>query len=176
MRVLQGVRPQDILVLLKLCLDKDRPWRHVDLARELGLSQTEISFSLERCRASGLLDEDKRRVIRSALLEFLEHGLKYVHPARPGALARGVPTGHSAPPLSARIVSEPADQHVWPHPEGSAFGQSIEPLYPSVPGAALQDPRLHELLALVDALRAGRARERALAADELRARIAHKTS
>jgi len=38
----------------------------------------------------------------------------------------------------------------------------------------LKDPRLHELLALVDALRVGRAREKSLAAEELERRLGPK--
>ena len=174
MRVLQGIRPQDILILLKLCLWPEREWRHMDLAVELGLSQTEVSFALERCRASGFLDEAKKRVNRSALLEFLVHGLKYVYPARPGALCRGVPTAHSAPPLSKRIVSDEHDQYVWPYGEGKRGGQAMEPLYASVPFAAERDSHLHELLALVDAIRAGRARERAIASEELEKKVGPK--
>lgn len=174
MRVLQGIKPQDVLVLLKLCLWQEREWRHVDLSLELGLSQTEVSFALERCRVSGFLDQAKKRVNRSALLEFLAHGLKYVYPVQPGALCRGMPTAHSAPPLSKRIVSDEHDQYVWPSGAGTMRGQAIEPLYASVPLAAGKDPQLHELLALVDALRVGRARERSLAAGELEKRIGPK--
>ena len=171
MRVLQGIKPQDILILLKLCLWRDREWRHVDLAGELGLSQTEVSFALERCRMSGFVDSAKKRVLRSALVEFLAHGLKYVYPVQPGAVCRGMPTAHSAAPLSDRIRSEADDQYVWPWADGKVRGQGIEPLYGSVPHAAAKDAQLHELLALVDALRVGRARERALALEELEARL-----
>ena len=41
------------------------------------------------------------------------------------------------------------------------------PLYPSAPKAARKDPKLYELLALVDMLRLGRARERAMAEQQL---------
>jgi hypothetical protein len=47
----------------------------------------------------------------------------------------------------------------------------LEPLYPSAVDAARRDPVLYECLALVDAIRVGRARERALAVDLLRKRI-----
>lgn len=174
MRVLQGIKPQDVLVLLKLCLWQERNWRHMDLALELGLSQTEVSFALARCRASGFLDEAKKRVNRSALLEFLAHGLKYVYPVQPGSLCRGMPTAHSAPPLLKRIVSDEHDQFVWPYGEGKMRGQAIEPLYESVPLAAEKDPQLHELLALVDAMRVGRAREKSIASEELENRIGPK--
>ena len=45
------------------------------------------------------------------------------------------------------------------------------PLHPCVPGAALRDALLYELLALFDALRVGRARERGMAATRLQALI-----
>ena len=44
-------------------------------------------------------------------------------------------------------------------------------LYKLVPGAARSDPRLSELLVLVDAIRAGRAREREIAVNELKQRL-----
>jgi hypothetical protein len=47
----------------------------------------------------------------------------------------------------------------------------LAPLYRSAPEAALRDPQLYELLVLVDAMRAGRARERKLASDELGRRL-----
>ncbi len=171
MRENRGLRPQDIMVLLKLLASRGKEWRQVDLARELGLSQYEISASLARAEYSGFLDTSKKRINKSALEEFLLHGLKYVYPARPGAMCRGVPTAHSAPPLSDQIAASPNDHYVWPHDEGEVRGQGIPPLYSSAPEAARRDPELHQLLALVDALRLGRARERQIAADELSRRL-----
>jgi len=48
---------------------------------------------------------------------------------------------------------------------------SFTPLHKNVPQAALEDAKLYELLALVDALRDGRARERELAGHELKRRL-----
>ncbi|MEZ5494680.1 MAG: hypothetical protein R3E61_08965 [Pseudomonadales bacterium] len=48
---------------------------------------------------------------------------------------------------------------------------TLYPLYPSVPEAALRNPALYELLVLFDAVRAGSARERALAIPMLEARL-----
>ena len=45
------------------------------------------------------------------------------------------------------------------------------PLYPTVPEAALRDEKLYELLALVDALRVGRVREREIAITALKNRF-----
>ena len=47
----------------------------------------------------------------------------------------------------------------------------MEPLYPIVPSAARRDAGLYDLLALVDALRIGRARERAFAEKEITRRL-----
>ncbi len=171
MREYHGLKPQDILVLLKMLASGDRQWRQVDLAGELGLSQYEISAALSRAEYAGFLDPGKKRLNKSALEEFLLHGLKYVYPARPGAVCRGVPTAHSTLPISERISSNPNDQYVWPHDEGEVRGQGIPPLYESAPEAARRDPKLHELLALIDALRLGRARERQIAAEELGRRL-----
>jgi hypothetical protein len=100
-----------------------------------------------------------------ALLDFLKCGITYVFPQRPGALVKGVPTAHSAPPLNAQIVSN--EHYVWPSARGTIRGQAIEPLYPSVVKAVENDAILYKLLSLVDALRVGRAREKAIAIKEL---------
>ena len=171
MRPFNGIKPQDIAILLKLVAMGARKWRHIDLVAALCLSQTEISFALNRCRTVGFLDSSKKKVMKAALLEFLIHGLKYVFPARPGPVSRGIPTAHSAAPLAGRIVSSENDIYVWPSDKGRARGQSIEPLYDKAPLAAERDPALYELLALVDAVRAGRAREQALAVRELGMRL-----
>jgi hypothetical protein len=149
----------------------------MDMAYELGLSQSEVSASLERCRRSGLVDLEKRKPQPAALREFLLFGLKYVFPGELGTVVRGVPTAHSALPLSKKIVSTdtPSEQYVWPSDDGKMRGIAVEPLYPSVPAAATRDPELHEVLALIDALRVGRARERKIAVEELEKRIAGLT-
>ena len=48
------------------------------------------------------------------------------------------------------------------------------PLYASAPKAATDDSALYELLAIVDALRLGGARERSVAADILRKRLSSR--
>ncbi len=166
-----GIRPQDIVIALKILLRGEGAWRHLDLAYELGLSQSEVTQGLERCKLAGLVDPSKRKPMKLALTEFLVHGLKYVFPAQPGPLCRGLPTAHSARPLAGHIVSDENDQYVWPYAEGEVRGQAIFPLYPNVPFAAKKDPKLHEMLALLDAIRVGRAREKNLATDEIKKRI-----
>jgi len=139
------------------------------MAEALGMSQSEVSESVARSKYAGLLDPKGKKVMKRSLMEFLEHGIRYVFPQKPGAVVRGVPTSHSAPPLSDEINS--TESYVWPYSKGTARGHSIQPLYSSVPSAALRDDRLYELLALVDALRVGRAREREIAIIALKKRF-----
>ncbi|RPH37619.1 hypothetical protein EHM92_02220 [bacterium] len=116
------------------------------------------------------MDDSKKSVQKESLLQFLEHGVKYVFPQRPGPVVRGIPTAHSAPPLSEMVQS--GDRvYVWPDIDGEARGESIVPLYPTVPKAARADKRFYELVALVDAIRIGKAREVKLAVAELRKRV-----
>jgi hypothetical protein len=84
-----------------------------------------------------------------------------------------MPTSYAASPLKEHFASGETKElpPVWPDPEGKIRGYSLEPLFRSVPYAARRDPQLYELLALVDALREGRARERNFAAEELGKRV-----
>lgn len=60
---------------------------------------------------------------------------------------------------------------VWPDKNGTECGMTLHPLYPTTPRAAAANPRLYELLVLVDSLRAGNPRERALALQEFEQRL-----
>lgn len=97
--------------------------------------------------------------------------MKYAFPARRGEATRGRPTAYAAPPLNARIAAGDDLPPVWPDPSGEVRGVTFEPLHKAASKAADKDPVLYELLALLDALRDGRARERALAERELSARL-----
>lgn len=165
------LKPQDVVVLLKL-VGSGGEWSYPSLAHALGMSASEVHAAMIRAAESGLLNAVTKRPNRQALLEFLVHGLRYVFPAKRGAVTRGLPTAHAAPPLKGRIAASSDMVPVWPDPEGQVRGEELRPLYRSVPGAARRDPALYELLALVDAIRGGRARERSLAAEELRRRLA----
>jgi len=169
------LKPQDVLVLLKLVALGDAGWTYQRLATELSLSPSEAHAGVRRAVAARLMTDAKSatgRPIREALKEFLLHGVKYAFPPERGELTRGVPTGYAAPPLNKEIAAGNDPPPVWPHGQGQVRGYALKPLYKSVPLAAERDPALYELLALVDAIRDGRARERVLAAREIEARLA----
>jgi hypothetical protein len=113
----------------------------------------------------------KNRPNFSALEEFLVHGLKYVFPPERGELTRGVPTSYAAEPLRSIIAQGNEPNPVWPCEQGKQRGVAFEPLYRTAPIAALRDPSFYEYLALADALRDGRVRERKAAETELCRRL-----
>lgn len=160
------LKPQDILVALKLYLLKGELPPYSALATELGMSPAEVHAGVRRGIKSGLVLADSRQVNPHALQELILHGLQYVFPAERGPITRGMPTAHGAPPLRGRIRSDDLPP-VWPDPQGEVRGEGFEPLYRSAPEAARKDEKLYRLLALIDALRGGRQRERNLARQEL---------
>jgi len=169
MKIVQPIMsPQDVVVLVKLSLSTS-PVSQVALARDLVLSQSEISKSMARSRYAGLLFGKENQVMRQGLMDFIQYGVRYAFPQQPGPVVRGVPTAHSAQPLAEFIQSD--EPYVWPSAYGEVRGHGIAPLYPKVVDAVAKDPQLHEVLALIDAMRVGRARERNLAVEELEKRI-----
>jgi hypothetical protein len=174
MRQHNGMRPQDVAVLLKIIASGNVNWHNKDLSWALFLSASEISESLNRSQIAGLLDGKKKKVSRQSFMEFLEHGLRYVFPAVSGSLTRGVLTAHGHPFMSHLFASE--EPYVWPDPEGEARGVAIAPLYPGVSKAIRNDQNLYKLLALTDVIRIGRVRERKAAIEELKKMILHEPS
>lgn len=141
------------------------------LAASTGISKSEISSALRRCFDVGLARQDRKTSLpkanTKALLEFISYGLKYVFPAKKGALVRGIPTAASAPVLEGQLLSAGSEVLVWEDAQGSMTGQLIKPLYASVPFAVRNDPDLYGMLALVDSIRIGHEREMSLARNAL---------
>ncbi len=110
------MRPQDIVILLKIISKGNQPWQNKDLAAELFISQSEISDSLNRSLVAGLVNADKKKVFKKSLLEFIEYGLHYVFPAIPSTEVNGIYTAHARPFMKENFFSETA--YVWPQPRG----------------------------------------------------------
>lgn len=155
-----GMRPQDVAVLLKIIISPSN-WQGKEIAEALFLSASEVSYSLQRSSLARLMDPAKRKVMKATFLEFIRYGLPYVFPAIRGAVSVGLPTAYSASVISDSFMMSDSDvKLVWPYAEGSARGESIEPLYPGVVNASLKDPLLYDLLALIDVMRIGKVREK----------------
>ena len=164
------MKPQDILILLKKLTSSGQSLLCQGLAESLGISISTVSESLERCKKAKLIDRDKKRVNVLALQEFLVHGIAYVFPIEAGRVGRGIPTNASASPIKENINGG-SEMFVWHYTKGTARGQQVEPIYPTAPEAALRDEELYQLLVIVDALRLGNTREKAVAIDELTKRL-----
>lgn len=181
---------QDVVVLLKLVANRkaSKQSTYAELGKDLFMSASQVFRSVQRAETARLIivpaiSPDSREVLprmwlwpnnSSNLKEFLIHGVKYAFPAERGGPTRGVPTAEAAPPLSQHFAQDFPLPPVWPYAEGSVRGIEFSPLYRNVAPAALRDPKLYELLALLDAIREGRAREREIAIRELSARIDSK--
>lgn len=168
-----NLKPQDILFVLKLVALGKKNWSFNKLALELKMSPSEVHASAKRALSAGLAVK-KQEIIKpniSALSEFLCHGLQYVFIPERGGLNRGMPTSYAAHPLKTVFIDDGEPPPVWPDPDGEVRGESLSPIYSSVPTAARNDAKLYELLALIDAIRGGRARERELAKKELVQRL-----
>jgi hypothetical protein len=171
-----NLKPQDMLIALKLVSLGKQSWSYVKLANDLSMSASEINAGVKRGLGANLLMPGLRKgenpqPALKAMEEFLIHGIKYAFVPDLGELTRGVPTGYAAAPLKGAFVEGNEPPPVWPYAEGKVRGYSFSPLYRSIPQAAMADFRLYESLALVDAVRGGKARERELAIRELQERL-----
>lgn len=183
----KSIRSQDIAVVLKLVANRGMKQTYSELGKDLFMSPSQVFRSVGRAESARLLRaatiphppgfaEETPRVWlwpnNNNLKEFLIHGVKYVFPVERGGPTRGVQTAEAAPPLNKHFPQDDFPMPpVWPYANGNVRGISFSPLYKNAPQAALHDPKLYELLALVDAIREGRAREREIAIRELATRI-----
>lgn len=161
-----ALHPLDIGVVLGIAVQEDGPRdTYSRLGQKLGLSASTVHAAVLRLQAAGLLLPGSRRPNRTALREFLIHGVRYAFPPVIGTAARGVPTAHAGPALREHF--DPTDPMVWPDTNGSLVGTALAPLYPGATLLPERAPQVYRLLTLVDALRVGRARERTVATAEL---------
>src|SRR6266850_8385551 len=89
-----ALKPQDLLVALKLALPGHKPAPYAILALALGMSASEVHGCVGRltlARVATVIDE-QLRIVRAALQEFVLHGAGYAFPATFGAATRGMPT------------------------------------------------------------------------------------
>lgn len=159
------MKGQDILVILKL-LVSGASTSYAELGASLGISASEAHAAVRRLSEARLYDPDIKQVNRQSLFRFLVNGVPFVFPAVIKETTRGMPTAWAAPIMQNKVVSNELPP-IWSDPDGEVKGQTVKPLYRSVIFAAKQDRKLYDVLALVDVLRLGRARERKIAEDAL---------
>jgi hypothetical protein len=179
------LKPQDIVILLKilasLTLSKGQSEElsQKELATYLCISTSEVHAGIKRLLLAGLLGPVSREhkiillPVKAACEECLISAVKYFFPAQLGEYTRGIATSYAAPVFEKHIIIGDDPIPVWPDAEGDKRGLALDPLYRSVPRslARFPDQMFYELLALVDAIRSGRARERNIAIKLLKERL-----
>lgn len=161
------VKPSDIYVLSGL-LAQEEAWTYRSCADRLRVPHPMVQRALSRARIADLYSAERREVHLPHFEEFALHALRFVAPARLGALVPGVPAAWAAEPMVGAISSSGEDPPpVWPFVRGRVRGQAIEPLHPSAPEAVEEWPSLGEILAVLDCLRVGDPRVRGVAEDLL---------
>jgi hypothetical protein len=165
-----SLRPFDIAVALRLLLVPEE--RYEPLADALVTSTSAVHRSVARLQLSGLCKPGSRTVARPAFREFLLHGARYAFPAVHGPERTGLATAWTHPDVAALFTDGDIPRAlVWASDRGTVRGESLAPLFPNLPAIASRDARMHELLALVDVLRAGGSRERRIVGDVLGERV-----
>lgn len=167
------LKPQDIVVLLKLIVIEKCDWSYAKLAVDLEMSPSEVHAAVKRSLRAQLAIQKNSHILPNTknLNEFIIHGIRYVFVPDRGEITRGMPTIFAAAPMADKLVSSGDPPPVWPDPDGDVRGQSFSPLYKSVPSAARKDDKLYELLVLIDAIRGGNTRERKIASLEIQKRF-----
>jgi hypothetical protein len=167
------LKPQDIVVLLKLVAIEKADWSYAKLAVDLEMSSSEVHAAVKRSLRTQLAIQKNSHILPNIknLNEFIIHGLRYVFVPDRGEITRGMPTIFAAAPMMDKLISSGDPPPVWPDPDGDVRGQSFSPLYKSVPSAARKDEKLYELLVLIDAIRGGNTRERKIASLEIQKRF-----
>lgn len=158
----------DVLVLVWLTAHPG-PWTFRSVGRDMGMDIAALHRSVGRLKGAKLLDSN-RQPNRANVEEFLLHGVSYVIPGNLGAEGRGIPTAWGVEPLRDALAGN-GPSPVWPSPAGTSRGPVLEPVSEAAVALASSHPEMSQWLGLVDAIRVGRARERELAASELRRRI-----
>ena len=152
------------------------------LAESVVISKSEVSESLKRLIKVGLLlissNSPLRRIElvemqwttnKRALLDLIIYSFQYFFHTEPGGIDIGIPTVFNNKQLSDHLSYSSSLSYVWPAQSyRSVSGLTVEPLYKSIPYAALDDNFLYEVFALIDVFRIGSPREKKIAEKLLR--------
>ena len=164
--MLQGL---DIAVVFSLAMyERQRgDWSAAAVRHELGIPRATLSKSIERLRHARLVRES---FLNRAMLSTMLPVLPSLVPAAPLSQVpvRGLASGAAAPAFGG-LFRAPVGL-VWALDGGPDEGLPIEPLHPRIPRSVAEgeNPAQYALLAYLDAVRGGRAREMAHGAEGLR--------
>ena len=152
------------------------------LAEAVIISKSEVSESLKRLIKIGLLivttnSPFKRlelidmqwKTNRRALLDLIIYSFQYFFHTEASSIDIGIPTVFNNKKLSDQLSYSSSLPYIWPAQSyKSISGLAVEPLYKSVPYAALEDNFLDEVFALSDVFRKGKKKKKKIAEKLLR--------
>ena len=172
------LKPQDLLVAMKLAVLGDIEYSYESLGDSLGgMDQGAVHNAVERAKYASLIfgKKNKRggglKVNRLALAEFIIHGAKYAFPAGESkAKIKGMPTADAIELIDEQLAPSDRLHWVWPDDEGEE-GYRCNPLHKNAVDAAKKDNKLYELLALLDSQRVGDARVKRIGADAIKEKL-----
>lgn len=169
-----SLKAQDLIVALKLVILPSAGFTYAKVSAELGLPASGVHASVRmliHARLATGNSRDSVQVNRTALHELIIYGVPYFFPATIGGPSRGMPTGSALLELGSQLIAR-EQGYVWPSPNGTARGISLQPLHPCALIASENDSSLYRILMCIDVLRAESARERELAIKILRQYLA----
>ena len=145
------------------------------LADRLRMSSSTVWKSLKRLRQANFFanDDQDAKIDPRKLFGLLVYGVPMFFVARKTAVVRGIPTGVHSPLWKERFGV--GITTVWPYGRGKEVGEGLLPIYPSVPSACALDAALYEVMATVEILRVGKARERRVAENYLKEKLKIET-
>ncbi|PLX67854.1 MAG: hypothetical protein C0603_06965 [Denitrovibrio sp.] len=157
------LKPQDVMIVLKIVAMHQREWKYNEAALELHMSPSEVHAGVKRLKKCCLLNEMTMGfgTVETKLhlpdieniKEFLQHGLRYVFPTVTTEPVSGLPTSYGVVHLFEGYHSENSYIPVWEHNVGDYMGVGVKPLYKSAPKACMDDFQFYELMSLAEALR-----------------------
>jgi len=68
----KGIRPQDVVILIKIAALKSNEWMAKDLAISLNISASEVSESLNRSKIASLISADKKLLLKKYWWEIIK--------------------------------------------------------------------------------------------------------
>jgi hypothetical protein len=166
------MKPQDISVLCMLIHFGKEKWNFDKLSEAVCLSRGESHKSIKRLIEAQLYNDIAKKPILQNTEEFFVHSIKYLVPKKIMSVERGIRTSHSHL-VFENDFSDAKEKYVWPYFKGKDRGVAIEPISKNVVEAVLKiglDSKniFYTLLALIDAIRLGKARERKLGREYLK--------
>lgn len=162
------MKPQDVVIAVKLLGAADSTWSYASLGEDLGLGHNQVHLACKRLMAASLMMD--RRIAKRNLVEFLVHGLKYVFPPIWEGEQHGIPTAVSSPVMQKELRSPQVI--VWPTGRRKdPKGDSLRPLHKCVFTVIENDLFSYQVLAILDSIRISKAREREVAINLINSKI-----